>query len=486
VRTDRVTVCWGTATSPMFRAPRAVVSEVSSGASHACWVDRAGTAECWGSNVNNRSTPVAGTYRSISAGSNHTCALTTTGSATCWGANTSNQATPPAGTYGAISAGTAFTCAIKTVDRLVTCWGLNNLGQASPPVPPAGTQYTQVSAGTNHACALTAASAVVCWGSNAAGQAGQQIVTFKQVSAGDLATCGVRTSGVLACWGSGLSGTPPTGTFTKVSVGTGYACAIRTDASVACWGSGNVASPLTIRPTGQFVDISAGADTVCALRRDGVSQCFGERAIWGGPPGGGHGPHGFTDVAADAFYELAVRWLKETGVTTGFGGSTTIFNPGATVTRGQMALFLHRLQGLPVVGTPHGFNDVPTNGNALDLAVRWLKSAGVTTGLGGSPTTFGPGGVVTRGQMAAFLHRVAGQPSVATPHGFSDVPSDAFYAAGVRWLKVHLITTGFGGSATIFNPNGEITRGQMATFLWRLATTPKAWPGTLPPTMRSL
>jgi hypothetical protein len=387
-----------------------------------------------------------------------------------------------------VSAGTAFTCAIKTIDRLVTCWGLDNLDQASPPVPAFGTTYTQVSAGSTHACALTANGGVVCWGSNAQSQVTPPPVTFRQVSAGDLATCGVRTSGVLACWGKDASTTlaPPSGTFRQVSVGTGYACAIRTDASVACWGTGAIASGLSRRPSGQFVDIAAGSDTVCALRRDGVAQCWGARAIWGGPVGGGHAPHGFTDVPAASFFEVAVRWLKETGVTTGFGGSATVFSPNTAVTRGQMALFLHRLMGTPAVGTPHGFGDVPTDNGELDRAVRWLKAAGVTTGLGGSASEFGTNGVVTRGQMAAFLWRAAGQPSVSTEHGFGDILPGDFFAPGVRWQKVHLITTGFGGNAAVFNPSGEVTRGQMAAFLWRLATTPRAWPAALPPTQRSL
>jgi hypothetical protein len=57
---------------------------------------------------------------------------------------------------------------------------------------------------------------------------------------------------------------------------------------------------------------------------------------------------------------------------------------------------------------PHGFGDVPSNGSENDRAVRWLKANGITTGFGGSATVFNPSGVVTRIQMALFLYRLAG------------------------------------------------------------------------------
>jgi hypothetical protein len=191
-------------------------------------------------------------------------------------------------------------------------------------------------------------------------------------------------------------------------------------------------------------------------------------------------PHGFGDVPVGAFYEVAVGWLKEFGITTGFGGSTTVFAPDVVVTRGQMAAFLHRMMDEPV-GPPHGFGDVP-DGSFYAQAVGWLREAGITTGFGGSNSVFAPDEPVTRGQMAAFLHRMSGEPPPSLPHGFGDVPVGAFYEVAVGWLKEFGITTGFGGSTTVFAPDVVVTRGQMAAFLHRLASNPTAWaPGVTQP-----
>jgi hypothetical protein len=148
-----------------------------------------------------------------------------------------------------------------------------------------------------------------------------------------------------------------------------------------------------------------------------------------------------------------------------------------------MAAFLWRMMGEPPVATPHGFSDVFPS-NFFEPAVRWLKAKGITTGYG-SPTTFSPGANVTRGEMAAFLWRMAGQPNVTEPHGFTDITA-SYQEVPVRWLKKFGITTGYGGSSTRFAPNEPVTRGQMAAFLYRLSSVQGAWnlPSTQqPPTV---
>jgi len=172
----------------------------------------------------------------------------------------------------------------------------------------------------------------------------------------------------------------------------------------------------------------------------------------------------FMDVGSSAYYAPAVRWLATTGITQGTGPS--MFSPDDPVTRGQMATFLHRYVGEPTGSPANGFVDVPT-GFFYSNAIDWLATSGITTGT--SATTFSPEEPVTRAQMAAFLWRLEGKPSapVAT---FSDVRGDRYYAPAVDWLFDRGITTGT--SAGKFSPDEVVTRGQMATFLWRLAGSP--------------
>ena len=178
---------------------------------------------------------------------------------------------------------------------------------------------------------------------------------------------------------------------------------------------------------------------------------------------------GLEDIPLSSIYAAAVAWMVRADITTGIG-SPPRFRPLEVVSRGQMALFLWRLMGEPFEVVPHGFLDVPP-GSFYDAAVRWLAQAGITGGI--ELGRFGPGEPVTRAQMVAFLHRLAGEPDDNPDHGFSDVPSDAYFDEPVRWAKVHGIT---GGNAEgLFDPGRDVSRGQTALFLHRLASRREAW-----------
>ena len=111
------------------------------------------------------------------------------------------------------------------------------------------------------------------------------------------------------------------------------------------------------------------------------------------------------------------------------------------------------------------FSDV-TEGAYYYDAVLWAVEQGITTGT--SATTFSPDDPCTRGQMATFLWRAAGSPEpVGKTCIFADVPADAYYAKAVQWAVEQKITGGT--SATTYSPDAPCTRGQMATFLCRMA-----------------
>ena len=172
-------------------------------------------------------------------------------------------------------------------------------------------------------------------------------------------------------------------------------------------------------------------------------------------------PHGFADVAADSYYNVAVGWLLEARVTS--GTSPGAFSPSQSGSRGQMAAFLWRAAGSPVPPTAHGFADV-RSGVYYEGAVAWLVSEQITSGT--APGAFSPSDPVTRAQMAVFLWRASGSPAPSSPHGFLDVDPDAWYGDAVSWLVEKGVTTGTG--PTTYAPRMSVTRGQMAVFLWRM------------------
>ena len=182
---------------------------------------------------------------------------------------------------------------------------------------------------------------------------------------------------------------------------------------------------------------------------------------WAGPARAGT----FDDVPAGIWYETPVEWLVSEGITN--GTSDTTFSPGAFVDRGQMAAFLARFGEYLKDSPESGFADVP-DGAFYDEAVDWLVEHAITQGT--SDTTYSPGGFVTRAQMAAFLWRFAGRPPAVGGTPFTDVPEGSWYAEAVAWLLENDITQGT--SDTTFSPGANVTRAQMAAFLWRLAGRP--------------
>ena len=116
---------------------------------------------------------------------------------------------------------------------------------------------------------------------------------------------------------------------------------------------------------------------------------------------------------------------------------------------------------------PSGFSDVPT-GKYYSKPIDWLVAKGITNGT--APGIYSPTQVVTRGQMATFLWRYAGQPGGSPAHSFGDVAPGSFYNDAVSWLVAEGITTGV--SAGVFSPDGPVTRRDMAVFIWRAEGSP--------------
>ena len=169
----------------------------------------------------------------------------------------------------------------------------------------------------------------------------------------------------------------------------------------------------------------------------------------------------FVDVATGSYYEEAVDWAVENGITK--GTTATTFSPNATCTRAQAVTFLWRAAGSPEPETrAMPFTDIPV-GNYYYDAVLWAVENGITKGT--SDTTFSPNMTCTRAQIVAFLWRSEKSPAAGTANPFADVKSDAYYADAVLWAVKENITKGT--TNTTFSPDADCTRAQIVTFLYR-------------------
>ena len=169
----------------------------------------------------------------------------------------------------------------------------------------------------------------------------------------------------------------------------------------------------------------------------------------------------FVDVATGSYYEDAVDWAVENGITQ--GTDDTHFSPDGICTRAQAVTFLWRTAGSPEPETrTMPFTDVPVGSYYYD-AVLWAVENGITNGT--SDTTFSPNMTCSRAQIVAFLWRSEKSPAAGTANPFADVKSTVYYADAVLWAVKEDITKGT--TNITFSPDADCTRAQIVTFLWR-------------------
>ena len=119
------------------------------------------------------------------------------------------------------------------------------------------------------------------------------------------------------------------------------------------------------------------------------------------------------------------------------------------------------------------FSDVPDSHPSREF-IEWLAVNGVTTGF--PDGTFRPTQTVTRDAMAAFLYRLAGQPTFSPPDvsPFADVTPDHPFYLEITWLAENGISTGstLADGTVVFQPTAPVARDAMAAFLHRYAGSP--------------
>ena len=171
----------------------------------------------------------------------------------------------------------------------------------------------------------------------------------------------------------------------------------------------------------------------------------------------------FTDMPPKGHWAHdAIDWAVVYGVTS--GTSATTFSPDSSCTRAQVVTFLWRAAGKPEpTSTNNPFVDVKPDAYYYK-AVLWAVEKGITNGT--SPTTFKPDNTVTRAQFVTFLWRFKGsEVPVGVANPFTDIEAGTYFYNAVLWAVSNGVTTGT--SATTFSPNGNCTRAQCVTFLYR-------------------
>jgi alpha-tubulin suppressor-like RCC1 family protein len=257
------------------------VVELAAGEAHACARRGDGTVQCWGGSWEDSAVPRAipglKDVVSLDAGGRSTCARLASGTITCF--STRHVANRPSELLeaptkqpevAAVGVGGTHACLLDTKGK-VSCWGSaydQSLGyqpkeehpkSAKELVAIAGlSEVTQLDAGSNATCALTANGSVRCWGRNENGVLGQG--TF------------AKSAGV----GEAVVSLPPA---THIALGRDIACALGRDGRAHCWGSGALA-PIPWPGAADVIDVAAGgrdsavrSSGACIVRRTGKVEC---------------------------------------------------------------------------------------------------------------------------------------------------------------------------------------------------------------------
>ncbi len=226
------------------------------------------------------------------------------GNIDCWGQNDQGQL------------GLNFSCVYGSFSS--GCNGNFAVPQANTVIPPSTLNFTQVTVGQSHTCALLEDGQALCWGDNTNGQLGDNEVTgsllampvntslrFISLSAGTAHTCGVATDGSLWCWGRNSFGQlgdsttqdrflptevlmPQGYTARSVSTGGEHTCAVLNGSQPACWGrnsqgqlgDGTVLGKITPRivtatDLGTVTSVVAGPAQTCVLDSYHAVWCWG-------------------------------------------------------------------------------------------------------------------------------------------------------------------------------------------------------------------
>lgn len=307
-------------------APEATVGPiVEMGWWNTCAIGTSRSLTCWGRNDDGESEPPEGQFIDVAPGSLSSCAIRSSDHMVeCWGRSMPSLDVP----VQRLAVSWPEVCAIDLADALVCSEVPEHLNTGGTFVdldlvqgdtgtslcairssgalycedldepinsedwlsqwPPG--EFSEVSVGSDHACALRVDGSAACWGSDFHGESSPPPETFTHLDVGANDSCGILQSGQLRCWGRfvELGGSPPAGNFVSVSLphtNLHSLCGVRGDGAVICWSyaAGDNDFGLATPVSSDFVEMHAGYGFTCGRRSTGRVRCSGWAGDWPAP-----------------------------------------------------------------------------------------------------------------------------------------------------------------------------------------------------------
>ncbi|EXB88391.1 Putative serine/threonine-protein kinase-like protein [Morus notabilis] len=238
--------------------PNVSYSSISGGRTTLCGLRTGGDSLfCWGNLLSENATAVTESRRvyfnttvvleNLAVGDHHICAtVASNGTVKCWRYDHSFRLPSGSDRFASISSGSGFSCGILKENSRVRCWGSgsspsrieNRFGNMS---------MTSIFAGGSHVCGVNTTGFLVCEGNNDSGQLntpiGSEAFEYSQLSLGANHSCAIRASNnTVVCWGGGgrFSVNDTNGvSFELIVSSLDFTCGLTTaNFSVVCWGPG--------------------------------------------------------------------------------------------------------------------------------------------------------------------------------------------------------------------------------------------------------
>ncbi len=239
LRESGAVYCWGDDEPWDTGIPAERFIAISSGGTRACGINETGDLRCWGKRYSGTpaNEPPEGSFIGVSQGACHSCAVRDDSTIHCWGWESSSENAPPPGAFQQVAAGWDHSCAIDPLGS-VTCWGGDGYGEDAPP----DDRFVHVTSGTRRSCGILEQGGIRCWGGLTSRQDLPPSGTdFSTMSTGDFHHCALREDATAECWGrwgvtaeatDALDGAR----FTAITVGSYHTCAVTLESRILCWG----------------------------------------------------------------------------------------------------------------------------------------------------------------------------------------------------------------------------------------------------------
>ncbi|MDD6159526.1 MAG: S-layer homology domain-containing protein [Oscillospiraceae bacterium] len=173
-----------------------------------------------------------------------------------------------------------------------------------------------------------------------------------------------------------------------------------------------------------------------------------------------------SDTGNSAIRKISDGWVSTVAACSAANNELWPGNPAGLSAKGQSIYVADEFGGkvLAVDGGKQLYQDVPAD-SEHSKAISYMYVYGLMHGTGG--TTFMPEGKTVRAAVVAVLHRLSGYPEAEGAAPFHDVSKGAWYYDAMAWAAENKIVQGYPDGR--FGPNVEVTREQMAVFLYRYA-----------------